>query len=190
MLLYFIGKRSLVTLKCLEDKKYLGEKMTRLVYVDYEKMRRKIEKLVKEEKNLKKKVEYQILLIQLVNGARISEAYDAYYQWVRDPERKELDIRVRKKRQPEYRKIYIPENIEPINIKVHINAIMRTCRRDLGVNTHSLRYAFITYLGIKHHLPPQVIAKLTKHSKPELVEYYTQELIAQQIHKKIVYGKK
>lgn len=161
--------------------------MSKLVYVDFERMRRKIEKLILNEKNLKKKVEYQILLIQLVNGARLSEAYEGYYTWVKNPDTREIHVRVRKKKNTVYRTIYIPEIVEPINVKVHINSIMRTARRDLGVNTHSLRYAFITYLGVKHHLPAQVIAKLTKHSKPDLIEYYTQELIAQQIHKKIVF---
>ena len=163
--------------------------MARLVYVDFEKTRRKLEKLVKEEKNLKKKVEYQILLIQLLNGARISEAYEAYYTWVKNPSAREVLVRVRKKKNYVERHIFIPESIEPINIRVHINSIMRTCRRDLGVNTHSLRYAFITHLGAKYHLPPQIIAKITKHSKPDLIEYYTQELIAKEIHKKIILGR-
>ena len=162
--------------------------MSRLVYVDYEKTGRKLEKLIRESRNAKRKVEYQILLIQLVNGARLSEAYESYYLWVKDPRKKEIQVRVRKKKNKTYRTIYIPDNLEPLNIAVHPNSIMRTCRRDLGINTHSLRYAFITYLGVKHHLPPQIIAKLTKHSKPDLIEYYTQELIAQEIHKKIVYG--
>lgn len=159
------------------------------MHVDYEKTRRRLEKLIKEEKNIKKKVEYQILLIQLVNGARISEAYEAYYRWVRDPANREVSVKVRKKKSTVFRTLYIPEIIDPINVYVHINSIMRTSRRDLGVNTHSLRYSFITFLGVKHHLPPQVIAKLTKHSKPELIEYYTQELIAQEIHKKIVFSR-
>lgn len=142
---------------------------------------------MKSEKNLKKRVEYQILLIQLVNGARISEAYDAYYTWIKNPENREIHVRVRKKKRPEYRKIYIPGQVKPINVRVHMNSIMRTCRRDLGVNTHSLRYAFITYMGAEHHLPPQIISKITMHSKPEMIAYYTQQLIADRIHKKIVY---
>jgi len=163
--------------------------VSRLVYVDYEKTRRKLEKMIKTETNTKKKVEYQILLIQLVNGSRLSEAYEGYYTWTKNPKTHEVHVRVRKKKKTVYRTIYIPEVIEPINITVHPNSIMRTSRRDLGVNTHSLRYAFITYLGTKHHLPPQVIAKLTKHSKPDLIEYYTHELVAKEIHRKIVFGK-
>jgi len=161
--------------------------MSRLVYVDYEKMRRRLEKLIREEKNVKKKVEYQILLIQLVNGARISEAYDSYYKWVQEPNKREVFITVRKKKKKVERHIFIPEVVEPINIRVHINSVIRACRRDLGVNTHSLRYAFITYMSVKHHLPFQLIAKITKHSKPDLIEYYTHEIIAKKIHKEIVF---
>ena len=160
---------------------------SKLQYVDYERMRRKLERMVREEKRLKKKVEYQILLIQLVNGARVSEAYEGYYQWVKNPQTREIYIIVKKKKNKVERHLYIPEIVEPVNIVVHINSIMRTCRRDLGVNTHSLRYAFITHMGIKHHLPPQFIAKITKHSKPDLIEYYTQELVAKEIHRKEVF---
>jgi len=156
-----------------------------LRYVDYEKTRKKIEKLLKQTKRTKTRVALQILLIQLTNGARISEAYDAYYQWVKEPSRKEVYIRTRKKKKQDLRLIIIPESLEPINVKVHIDGVKHCCKHFLGVNTHSLRYAYITYLGTRHKLPYQIISKITHHSRPELVEHYTLQLIAEQLQRSL-----
>ena len=156
-----------------------------LRYVDFEKTKKKLEKLIKNTKRIKTKVALQILLIQLVNGARISEAYEAYYVWVREPRKREVQVRTRKKKKQDFRLIVVPKTIEPINVKVHLNSVKRVCRNKLGVNTHSLRYAYITYLGAKHKLPYQIISKITHHSKPELVEHYTLKLIAEQIQRSL-----
>ena len=158
--------------------------MTRIAYVDYEKTRRKLEKMIREEPRTKTKVGLQILLVQLANGARISEAHEAYYKFCRDPSNREVYVRVRKKKRSETRLIIIPDVVKPINVKVHLNSVMRLARTRLKVNTHSLRYAFITFLA-KQHIPYQLIAKITKHSKPDLVEYYTHELLAEQLLRKV-----
>ena len=157
-----------------------------LRYVDFEKTKKKLERLIKQTKRVKTKVSLQILLIQLTNGARISEAYDAYYQWVKDPSKREVYVRTRKKKKQDLRLIIIPESLEPINVKVHIDSVKHCCKHFLGVNTHSLRYAYITYLGAKHKLPYQIISKITHHSKPELVEHYTLKLIAEEIQRRLI----
>lgn len=157
-----------------------------LCYVDYEKTKKKLERLIKNTRRVKTKVALQILLIQLVNGARISEAYEAYYVWVKEPRKREVQVRTRKKKKQDFRLMIIPKVVEPINVKVHINSVKRVCRNKLSVNTHSLRYAYITYLGSKQKLPYQIISKITHHSKPEMVEKYTLQLVAEQIQRKLV----
>jgi len=157
-----------------------------LRFVDFEKMKRRIEKLIKQTKRTKTKVALQILLIQLTNGARISEAYEAYYLWVKEPSKREVQVRTRKKKKQDFRLIVVPKTIEPINVKVHLNSVKRVSSKMLGVNTHSLRYAYITFLGTRHKLPYQLISKITHHSKPELVEHYTMQLVAEEIQRKLV----
>jgi len=159
----------------------------KIQYLDFQKTRKLLIQKIKDAKNIKTRVALQILLIQLVNGARISEAYDAYYQFVATGER-EVRVLTRKKRRPDYRTIYIPPEVAPINIRVNIDSVKRVCKRELKTNTHSLRYAYITFAGADLKLPPQIVAKITHHSKPELIEYYTHSLLAQKIQKKIATG--
>lgn len=164
---------------------------TYLIPVDFDKMKRRLERLIREEKRVKTKVGLQILYIQLVNGARISEAYESYYEWVKHPEEDHIWIRARKRRKEIYRRMAIPrEVIEPINVRVHIESVKRLARSKLGVNSHSLRYAYITYLSVKLKLPFQVIAKITRHSNPVMLEYYTHELEAYKIQDRIARKRK
>ena len=159
---------------------------SRIEYIDFVKARRKLEREIREARFTKKKVGLQILYIQLLNGCRISEAYDAYYEWVKDPSRREVSVRTRKKKKVVYRLVVIPDGLEPINKRVNIRSVIRLCRNVLGVTTHSLRYAYITYLSTKMNVPFQVIAKITKHANPAMVEYYTHQIIATELQRRIV----
>jgi len=159
----------------------------RIQYLDFQKTRKTIVEKIKEAKNMKTKVALQILLIQLVNGARISEAYEAYYKFCETGQR-EVYVRVRKKRRPETRAIDIPPEVIPICVKVNPDSVRRVCKQKLGINSHSLRYAYITYLS-QLNIPAHVVSKITHHSKPELVEYYTHQLLAQRIQRKIALNK-
>ncbi len=154
--------------------------MTRLEYVDFQRVRRKLRELLKKTRRVKQRVALQILYIQLVNGARVSEAIEAYYEFVKDPSTRRIYVRVRKSKKNKTREIVIPREIEPINIKITKRYIQYVCKKYLKTNTHSLRYAFITFMA-KQNIPYQVVAKITKHSNLNLIEHYTQELIAQKL---------
>jgi hypothetical protein len=53
-------------------------------------------------------------------------------------------------------------------------------RKNYGINSHSFRYAYITYLG-KVGIPSQVLAKITKHKNINYLETYTQSKLAREI---------
>ena len=53
-----------------------------------------------------------------------------------------------------------------------------------GFNTHSLRYAFITYL-LRQGVSPSIIAKITKHSRLDYILTYTQEKTAEEVLRKL-----
>ncbi|MCQ6254551.1 tyrosine-type recombinase/integrase [Methanocaldococcus sp.] len=52
------------------------------------------------------------------------------------------------------------------------------------LNSHSLRYAYITYLS-KKGIPAQILAKITKHKNINYIEHYTQSKLAKEILKNI-----
>jgi len=145
----------------------MGRARFKLYPVDYEEMLRTLKERIKYARTRKNKVCLQILLIQLVNGAKISDAYRAYYEWLKDPSRRTVSVKVSKYKKPVYRVLTIPVDvIEPINEKVHIVSVKKLAIRSLGINTHSLRLAYIYYLARKLYLSPEAIAKIIKHYNP------------------------
>jgi integrase len=117
-----------------------------------------------------------ILLIQLRNGARLSEAYDALYEFARTKAR-EVYVRLRKQKKEKMRLMIRPEVItdEDLDnvVKIHINSVYRFAVRVLGTNTHSFRYAAVTYWS-RRGLPANVIARITGHSNLNHLITYTQ----------------
>ncbi|ACV25257.1 tyrosine-type recombinase/integrase [Methanocaldococcus fervens] len=116
-------------------------------------------------------------------------------------------VRTQKRKDLEFREIILPkfitkEDIELvksifINIKKEIDekstleeklAVKKKIVKRFGawlyknykINTHSLRYAYITYLG-KRGIPAQVLAKITKHKNQNYITYYTQNVLAKEI---------
>lgn len=132
-----------------------------------------------------------ILAIQLRNGSRISEAIDFYLQ-VCKKFKKSGEVRVRKKKNLVLRKMVLPKfiNKEVITVarsysygknEVQLKTNLKNfARKKLGINTHSLRYAFITRLAELGY-PPQIIANITKHSNLNLVQRYTDEYSATRV---------
>lgn len=129
-----------------------------------------------------------VLLIQLRNGARVSEALEAYNlfqltglptQWVRCRKKKVVPGE-----QGELRKMLIPEIVRRTGQTMEPQSDVVECvkgfaMRDLGINSHSLRYSFITYAGRPKSegglgLPAPVICKITHHSKLDYILRYTQ----------------
>ncbi|MGC8988396.1 integrase [Infirmifilum sp.] len=129
-----------------------------------------------------------ILLMQLRNGLRIGEAVDAFITFIKTGKR-EFMTRVEKKKRPEERLVVVPVELDDqirlscidlaqVDRRVLTNRIKNWCRQKLGFNTHSLRYAFITYL-LRQGVNPSIIAKITKHSKLDFILNYTQAKTAE-----------
>ncbi len=132
-----------------------------------------------------------VLLTQLRNGSRVSEAVDAVAAWA-TTRRREVEVPVRKHRSPETRIMVIPEelteedrldcasllgDIKPSTVKMY-------AKRNLGINTHSLRYARITHLA-KKGVSPSLIAKITHHRRLDYVLRYTEQKAADELNREI-----
>ena len=136
-----------------------------------------------------------VLLIQLRNGSRVSEALEAALAFAREG-RREVYIEVRKRRDGLKRLMVLPRELS-LDDMAACSSILDTprdgrgrrlslfrvdlyARRRLGVNTHSLRYAFITRM-LREGVHPAVIAKITGHSKLDYILRYTQMKRAEEI---------
>lgn len=132
-----------------------------------------------------------VLLFQLRNGSRVSEAVDALRAWV-STRKREVEVPVRKHRSFEVRKMVVPEElkeedrldcasvlecVKPANVEVYAG-------RAFGWNTHSLRYARITHLA-KKGVSPSLIAKITHHRRLDYVLRYTEQKAADELNRNI-----
>ena len=132
-----------------------------------------------------------ILLIQLRNGSRISEAIEGLRKFIESGKRK-IEVRVRKHKKPEYRLMILPKElsikdllpckavVDEVEEEKLKKRVQLYARRELGINTHSLRYAFITYL-LKKGISPSLIAKITHHRNLNYILTYTQQKTANEI---------
>jgi len=131
-----------------------------------------------------------VLLIQLSNGLRVREAIDSFKRFIETGER-EFYITAQKHNNQRY--VVIPSVIKK---KVTYNAVFsydskrleqviyHWCKKVFGVNTHSLRYAFITHLA-ENGVDPAIIAKITGHRKIDRIVTYTQTSKAIEFLKKV-----
>jgi len=135
-----------------------------------------------------------ILLIQLRNGLRVSEAVQVFKEFLAR-RALEVEVQVSKKRHPETRLAIIPRelldarlvgcrDLLSIDEEKLTMRVKKYSRRRYGFNTHSLRYAFITFL-LQQGVSPSIIAKITKHSRLDFILTYTQEKTAEEILKKL-----
>jgi len=131
-----------------------------------------------------------ILLIQLVNGARIGEAIRAFKTFVETGQR-EFQLQAEKrgnmkffiipniiKNRPSYRFVLA---ISDYDLKARIRMFTR---KYLKCTTHSLRYAVISFLA-KNGTDPAIIAKITGHRKLDRIVQYTQLKDAVEIQRKL-----
>jgi integrase len=125
-----------------------------------------------------------ILLTQLRNGSRISEAVRSFREFL-TTHAIEVSVRVSKRRDNAQRLMIIPRELININIDVCkellglndtilINRVKTYAKESYGFNTHSLRYAFITHL-LKQGINPAVVSKITGHKNLGYILTYTQE---------------
>lgn len=154
--------------------------------LEFEKTMKKLLKDYAEETSERRKTKIAVLIVQLRNGSRISEAIEALEKFKLTGKR-EVEVKVRKKRKEEMRKMIIPDEIKLSHIadipKLH--AVVMFAKRRYGFNTHSLRYSFITHLAMRG-VSPQLISKITRHSKLDLLIDYTQEKMAEKVLKELI----
>ena len=174
--------------------------------LDYEQTKIKLINRIKQyriKKPLYKrdKIAYTYLLVgllQLRNGCRIGEAIEGMIRIIESNE-KEVKVKVEKRRDNAKRKIILPKEIEECDLKIAKEVIEswkeKELRRiannisvwfltNLGINTHSLRYAFISHLG-KQQVPAQIVASITKHKSINMIMKYTQDKIAEDVLRRL-----
>ena len=135
-----------------------------------------------------------ILLIQLRNGSRVSEALEAARKFIEEGSRK-VKVRVRKRSDDHKRLMIMPEELKHQDLRICIdilnedeakvlNRVKVYAEKVLNINTHSLRYAYITYL-LKNGVNPAIVAKITGHKKLDYILKYTQVRTAEEALEKI-----
>ena len=172
--------------------------------LDWEKERRKLLRLLRsEEENggvraIRRVAYLAVLYIQLSNGCRISEAAEAAIRFAQTGKR-EVEVRVRKRRDNALRKVIIPREIARYRPQIRTvvaeagedphrlaERVRTWASRRLG-NTHAYRYAFIGYMA-KRGVAAQLIAKITGHRKLDYVLHYTQKVKAEELLEEVVDG--
>ncbi|AEF96066.1 tyrosine-type recombinase/integrase [Methanotorris igneus] len=174
--------------------------------LDYEEAKKQLLKLIEQYRT--KKPLYQkdkialtyllIGLIQLRNGCRIGEAVEGLIKIIETNE-KEVKVKVEKRKDNTKRKIILPKEITNNDLETVKEVIEswkgKELRRiannaskwfltNLKINTHSLRYAYISHLG-RQQIPAQIIASITKHKNMNMIMKYTQEKIADDVLRRI-----
>jgi integrase len=165
-----------------------GEKYT------FESMLNVLKTKMEKSKTDKEYAYWAILLIQLVNGARIGEAVTAFLEFAKTGKR-ELRVRVEKQKQENLRLIVIPEIIkyervawlgaERVKPRKFKYRVIMWLRNKLGLNTHSLRYLFVSYLARKG-ISAQEIAKITGHKNLNHILHYTRKIEAEDRLRQVV----
>lgn len=115
-----------------------------------------------------------ILLIQLVNGARVSEAVRGFKKYI-ETGSMYVEVPLSKRKRPETRTILIPEVVEEyaeecydlveVSDEKLVARVKNHALRKHGFNTHSLRVAFIVH-QLKQGVDPRKLARiLTGHKR-------------------------
>lgn len=149
--------------------------------LDYDTVLRKLKQAYMEAKTAKERGAYAVMLIQLTNGCRVTEAIDALQQFIATRKR-ETYVKVRK-RKDAARLVVIPPIINVDNVQVPSKITVQKRAAKHGFNTHSLRYAFVSKLA-REGVAAQVIAKMTGHAKLDYILHYTQQAVAEELLKK------
>jgi integrase len=138
-----------------------------------------------------------VLLVQLRNGSRIGEAIEAVKEFCNT---KAITVRVKveKHRGTDTRLMVLPEELRNSEgrdylaqaclrlskVKNPKDSMRDYCRRTYGFNTHSLRYAFITYM-LSKGVSPSFIAKMTGHKNLSYILHYTEVKTAEDLLLKV-----
>jgi len=125
-----------------------------------------------------------ILLTQLENGSRISEAVEAILNFKANSERIQK-IRARKRKKLSKGKdvdvlIKIPSAVKKQYLDLDypfdktLNGVKIFAVRYYKINTHSLRYSWIAKMG-REGVPTNLISKAIRHTNIQTIENYTAE---------------
>jgi len=134
-----------------------------------------------------------VLLVQLRNGSRIGEAIEAVRQFC-ETKATAVRVRVEKHKEGDTRLMVLPEELRGKEGKEYLaqaclrlakvknpkSAVKVYCKATYGFNTHSLRYAYITYL-LSKGVNPSLVAKITGHKNLSYILHYTQLKTAEDI---------
>jgi len=127
-----------------------------------------------------------ILILALLNGLRISEAIDCYYQWLEgNGAESRFNVKLAKSKD-RFRLCLIPSIFDKVDLaatkglpRPRKQALNNFSRRNFGFNTHSLRYAFINYLLSKGVDVP-LVSKIVGHKNLDTILAYIQSKRAQE----------
>ena len=134
-----------------------------------------------------------VLLVQLRNGSRIGEAIEATKAFC-ETKATAVRVRVEKHKEGDTRLMVLPEELRGKEGKEYLaqaclrlakvknpkSAVKVYCKATYGFNTHSLRYAYITYL-LSKGVNPSLVAKITGHKNLSYILHYTQLKTAEDI---------
>jgi len=181
--------------------------------LDYPETKHKLEKMIKElstsdnSRGVINLFYACCALCQLENGLRSQEAIEAMLNFLENLSLEEVEVRVRKKKEPVTREVFLPKTItrkilEKLRKRVEIQQIKERfekdpwrasksyqnwCRRRLGANSHALRYTFISYHS-RRGVSAQILASLTRHSRLDFILAYTSKIQARELLKNWVRG--
>ncbi len=127
-----------------------------------------------------------ILILALLNGLRISEAIECYYQWLEsNGAGSRFNVRLAKSK-GRTRLCLVPEIFDKVDLaatrslpRPRKQALNNFARRNFNFNTHSLRYAFINYLLSKGVDVPTV-SRIVGHKSLDTILTYIQSRRAQE----------
>jgi len=133
---------------------------------------------------LKRLLYISILLTQIENGSRISEAVEAVFGFRNSSERIQK-VRARKRKKNNKGKdvdvlIKIPAAVKKQYLDLDypfetaLNGVKMFAVRYYKINTHSLRYSWIAKMG-REGVPTNLISKAIRHTNIQTIENYTAE---------------
>jgi len=136
-----------------------------------------------------------ILLTQLMNGSRISETIEALLKFAADKKHEHCQYTGAKKRRRNKKdRIIIIPNIVTSNFISYIkdrsvkqiqNGVMLFAMNRWKINTHSLRYAFVSYQNRKG-TPASVTAGIMRHTNVGMIEHYSRDEEADELFKEMM----
>jgi len=165
--------------------------------LEYNQVVKELERLMREARRKEQKKRYSNLAvcrIQVANGSRVSEAVDAWNQFLETGMR-ELWVRVRKRwrkdketgqvaQKDERRQMLIPPCVDQWGVprrKIQVCKFLCEC----GLRTHALRYAFIGH-ELDKGVSPVVVAKITHHKDLNMILHYAQKRLAKRELRQVV----